>query len=147
MEGEEDFWLRTRLPVAEPEGLHGIASGNSQAATNKVGLQGFTRSASRTCFLMTRMPSRMLTPTSYSHSFCVPDVFLDAIKNADPHLLQSGAGTQIACVGIKLLTIAIPAVVVVATLCWPHVDIERAVTILVVGSSFVALVEAHVCVV
>ena len=68
MEGEEDFWLRTRLPVAEPEGLHGIASGNSQAATNKVGLQGFTRSASRTCFLMTRMPSRMLTPTSYSQA-------------------------------------------------------------------------------
>ena len=127
MEGEEDFWLRTRLPVAEPEGLHGIASGNSQAATNKVGLQGFTRSASRTCFLMKHVPH--------------------AIKNADPHLLQSGAGTQIACVGIKLLTIAIPAVVVVATLCWSHVDIERAVTILVVGSSFVALVEAHVCVV
>ena len=65
----------------------------------------------------------------------------NAIKNSDPHLLQSGAGTQIACVGIKLLTIAIPAVVVVATLCWSHVDIERAVTILVVGSSFVALVE------
>ena len=62
MEGEEGFWLRTRPPVAELEGLHGIASRRSQAATNK---SGFTGVHSFRVPDMILDPSRIQTPTSY----------------------------------------------------------------------------------